>query len=62
MLRSPAKKVPPEIQALIDRLREQVAFAERKGQTDTAHHTMLDRVLKEYGKPVEVEKEKDDGK
>ena len=47
-------KIPPELKAQIDQLKQQVRHAEDHGQFDTAHHTMLKRVLKELDERKEI--------
>lgn len=41
------KKIPPEKAAEIERLKAECEKFERKGLFDTAHHTMLKRLLEE---------------
>ena len=43
------KNVPPEKLQQLEALRAEVARFERKGLTDTAHHTMLRRLESELG-------------
>lgn len=52
------RKVPVEVLAEYGRLKESVRKAEEKGNFDTAHHTMLQRLLKTY---PQLEKEVLDG-
>jgi len=63
MPRTPNKKptITPELQEVIDRLRENVKFAERKGQYDSCHHEQLARILKSLEQPQEAAKEQNDG-
>lgn len=61
-------KPTPEQQAELDRLRAEVEHAERKGNMDTAHHEMLQRLEAELGlipaRKIEVQNkdEVNDGK
>lgn len=48
-LPSPAETIPNDKYAELLRLQEQVRHAEQHGQTDTAHHAMLARLMKELG-------------
>ena len=43
------KQLPPEKLEQLEQLRAQVKHAEDHGQTDTAHHTMLNRLEAELG-------------
>lgn len=45
---SRSAKIPDEIQQEYQRLKSTVARFESKGLYDTAHHTMLKRLLKQY--------------
>ena len=43
--------MPSELEKLIEKLKETVAVEERRGQTNTVHHSMLADNLKLLNKP-----------
>lgn len=59
-------KIPPEIQVQIDDLKKQVKRFEDKGLFDTAHHEILENLLRRHGLipagKTEVKKDVNDGK
>ena len=56
-----SKPRPATISAEIAQLREQVRRAEERGQHDTAHHTMLARLLKDFPETTTSKKENENG-
>ena len=58
--------IPPEVKAEMDKLKAACEYFERKGLFDTAHHTMLARLKKQYSdlvtlRKIEVKDEVKDG-
>ena len=49
MKKNVLKQLPPEKLEELERLRANVRHAEAHGQTDTAHHVMLNRLEVELG-------------